>query len=98
MKMPQLGEETAPAPALYHPWLDLVCGSRPVHCMTAHRQFSKSDRALELFENGVDTVAIAVRLGTSVQSIGALLKNARDRRAREIERAGKLADIMGHNV
>jgi hypothetical protein len=28
----QLGAETAPGPALYHPRLDLVCGSRPVHC------------------------------------------------------------------
>jgi len=28
----QLGAETAPDPALFHPWLDLVCGRRPVHC------------------------------------------------------------------
>lgn len=58
---------------------------------------SKSDRALELFEKGVDTSAIAARLGTSVQSVSALLKCARDRRER-IERAGKLADILGANV
>jgi hypothetical protein len=30
----QLAAETGtgPGPALYHPWRDLVCGSRPVHC------------------------------------------------------------------
>jgi transcriptional regulator len=66
--------------------------------MNRHRSFSKSDHALRLFEKGVDTVAIAERLGTTVNSVSALLINARERRAREIERAGKLADIMGANV
>lgn len=59
---------------------------------------SKSDRALELFEKGLDTGQIAARLGSTVTSVGALLSKARKRREREIERARRLADIMGANV
>lgn len=59
---------------------------------------SKSDRALELFEKGLDTAAIAARIGASPRSVSTMLRNARIKREREIERAGKLADIMGANV
>lgn len=60
---------------------------------------SKSDRALELFEKGLESWQIAARIGSSVQSIPTLVSNGRERRrVREIERAGKLADIMGANV
>jgi DNA-binding CsgD family transcriptional regulator len=63
-----------------------------------HRQFSKSERALELFEKGLSSAAIAERLGTTARSVSALILNAKQRREREIERAGRLADILGANV
>ncbi len=59
---------------------------------------SKSDRALQLSEKGISNPQIAVRLGSSVQSVGALILCGRRRREREIERTGKLADILGANV
>lgn len=59
---------------------------------------TKSDRALELFEKGVDTPTICERLDIDIHSIWSMLRYARAKREREIERAGKLADIMGHNV
>jgi hypothetical protein len=59
---------------------------------------SKSDRALELFEKGIDTATIAARIGCSPRSVWTLCRNARIKREREIERAGRLADILGANV
>lgn len=66
--------------------------------MTGKQVSRKSDRALELFEKGLDTGAISERLGTTVTSVCAMLIQARKRREREIERAGRLADAMGANV
>jgi hypothetical protein len=60
--------------------------------------FSKSDRALELFEKGLDTAAIAERLGSNPNSIPDMIHKARLKRERQIERAGRLADKMGPNV
>ena len=56
---------------------------------------SKSDRALELFEKGIDTQTICTRLSISMKSIHTMLRCARDKRARWM---GQLADEMGHNV
>ena len=58
----------------------------------------KADRALELLEKGLDTATIAARIGVQPQSVPSLLKRARAKREAEIEKAGKLADAMGHNV
>jgi hypothetical protein len=60
--------------------------------------YSKGDRALELAEKGLDNAAIAERLGSNPRAIASLVIHARARREREIERAGKLADIMGANI
>jgi hypothetical protein len=65
--------------------------------MTA-RIFSKGDRALELADKGLDNAAIAQRLGSNPRSIASLIIHARQRREKELERAGRLADIMGANV
>lgn len=59
---------------------------------------SKSDRALELFEKGMDMPTIALRLNIAPSAVWTHLRNARAKREREIERAGKLADLMGHNI
>jgi hypothetical protein len=66
--------------------------------MTRRDPYSKGDRALELADKGLDNAAIAARLGSNPRSIASLLLTARRRRARELERAGRLSDIMGHNV
>ena len=61
---------------------------------------SKSDRALELFENGVDTPTICARLGIDIHSIHTMLRCAREKRARNelAEKINRIADEMGHNV
>jgi hypothetical protein len=56
---------------------------------------SKSDRALELFEKGIDTPTICERLGIDIHSIWSMLRGARNKRARAMVR---LADEMGANV
>jgi uncharacterized protein YbjQ (UPF0145 family) len=56
---------------------------------------SKSDRALELFENGIDTPTICSRLGIDIHSIHTMLRCARNKRARAMVR---LADELGANV
>jgi hypothetical protein len=56
---------------------------------------SKSDRALELLDQGLDTPTICARLGIDIHSIHTMLRCARDKRAREMVR---LADEMGPNV
>jgi hypothetical protein len=66
--------------------------------MTGHRIFHKGDRALELFEKGLEPSVIAQRLGGSLDAIHALIKNARARREREAEKLRRLADAMGANV
>lgn len=58
----------------------------------------KSDRALELADKGLDTATIAARIGVKPESVGSLIRRARIKRDREIERAGRLADAMGANV
>jgi transcriptional regulator len=63
-----------------------------------HYGHGKGDRALELFEKGLDTAQIAERLGTNRRVIATMLCHARAKREKELERAGKLADAMGHNV
>ena len=67
---------------------------------------SKSDRALELLEQGVDRTMICERLDISQDSIGAMLRCAMDKRSRWAEReadelteqVGRLADELGANV
>ena len=56
---------------------------------------SKSDRALELFEKGIETPTICARLNIDIHSIHTMLRCAKDKRARAMVR---LADEMGHNV
>ena len=55
---------------------------------------SKSDRALELFEKGIETPTICARLGIDIHSIHTMLRCARDKRARLV----RLCDEMGPNV
>ena len=67
---------------------------------------SKSDRALELFENGIEAPTICARLNIDIHSIHTMLRCARNKRARKAERDAdelaramvRLADEMGHNV
>jgi len=67
---------------------------------------SKSDRALELLEQGLDTPTICERLEIDIHSIHTMLRCARNKRARKAERdadelaeqVGKIADEMGHNI
>jgi DNA-directed RNA polymerase specialized sigma24 family protein len=59
---------------------------------------NKNERALELFEKGLTPDQIAERLGVNPRLIWTMLRNARKRRERELERAGKLADILGANI
>jgi hypothetical protein len=67
---------------------------------------SKSDRALELLEQGVDTPTICERLDIGPDSIGSMLRCARDKRARWLERdadelaesVARLADELGANI
>ena len=56
---------------------------------------SKSDRALELLEQGIDTPTICERLGIDIHSIHTMLRCARNKRERAM---GRLADAMGPNV
>ena len=56
---------------------------------------SKSDRALELFEQGIDIPTICERLGIDIHSIHTMLRCARNKRARAM---GRLADEIGPNV
>jgi hypothetical protein len=67
---------------------------------------SKSDRALELLEQGIDRPTICERLDISQDSIGSMLRCAMDKRARWAEReadelaeaVGRLADELGANI
>ena len=56
---------------------------------------SKSDRALELFDQGIDTPTICERLDIDMHSIHTMLRCARNKRAREMVR---LCDEMGPNI
>ena len=56
---------------------------------------SKSDRALELLEQGVDTPTICERLGIGIHSIHTMLRCARNKRARAM---GRICDEMGPNI
>jgi len=66
--------------------------------MTGKRIDNKSDRALELFEKGLDSKTIAERLVISPRGVSPLVRYARLKREREIERLGKLAEILGANI
>ena len=57
---------------------------------------SKSDRALDLFEQGLDTPTICERLDIGIHSIHSMLRCARIKR--EQLRLAELADEMGANV
>jgi hypothetical protein len=67
---------------------------------------SKSDRALELLDQGVDRPMICERLDIEQDSLGSMLRCARNKRARWAERdadelaeaVGRLADELGANV
>jgi hypothetical protein len=59
------------------------------------KTISKSDRALDLFEKGIDTPTICERLGIGIHSIHAMLRCARNKRARAMVR---LCDEMGANI
>ena len=75
-------------------------------CERMERRVSKSDRALELFEQGLSTRTIGERLCVDIHSIWSMLRCARNKRARKAERdaddlaeqVGRLADKLGANV
>ena len=56
---------------------------------------SKSDRALEMSEKGIEAQTICARLNIDIHSIHTMLRCAKDKRARWM---GRLADEMGPNV
>ena len=56
---------------------------------------SKSDRALELLKQGLDTRTICERLEIDIHSIWSMLRCARNKRARKMVR---LCDEMGPNI
>ncbi len=67
--------------------------------MTAPRNMpSKSERALELHQQGLANWQIAARLNSNPRSVAALIRHGKVKRERDIERAGRLADAMGANV
>jgi DNA-binding transcriptional regulator LsrR (DeoR family) len=55
--------------------------------MTGKPAQDKSDRALELFENGIKPAVIAERLGVRPTHVGGMLQRARQRREKLREAA-----------
>jgi hypothetical protein len=67
--------------------------------MTGHQKNpSRSDRALELFEKGLDTSTIGARLGVDARSVGTMLKRAKAKREKKAARASRVTFSDGTSI